>query len=183
LTEETQTEFNGFTLEEKAVAFWSKVDRSAGPDACWIWRGAVTSKHHYGCFSVAPGKVRGAHKIAWLLTNGDHKGLCVLHRCDNRVCVNPAHLFLGTKKDNMEDCYRKGRDGCRGESNVHAKLTEAVVRELRRDFKFFSPRKTNAKELGARYGINAATIYLAATGRTWGWLDVSPAPNSLGGTP
>lgn len=56
----------------------------------------------------------GAHKVAWTYTNGDPGELCVLHRCDNRVCVNPAHLFLGTKQDNVDDMYKKGRDRCRG---------------------------------------------------------------------
>lgn len=146
-----------WTLEEKVLAFWSKVDRSGGPEACWTWNGAVTSKHAYGCFAVAPGIVRGAHKLAWLFTNGDPNGFCVLHRCDNRVCVNPSHLFLGTKQDNSDDKVAKRRHP--------TKLTPEQVREIKREL--LNYRFGMNEELAARYGVSPSQICTIRKGRQW----------------
>lgn len=158
-----------FTAEQRKEAFWAKVDRSAGPDACWIWKGAVTSKWGYGCFQ-AGGRVLGAHKVAWLYTHGEPGRLCVLHRCDNRVCVNPAHLFLGTKKDNAADAVAKDRHA-RGERMRRNKLTAPQVVEIReryqRTMNGKRTVKSNAKALSAEYGVNVGTIVHAALGHFW----------------
>lgn len=118
--------------------FWEKVDDRAGPENCWPWL-AGHDIHGYGVFMVGyPGRMvpRKAHRIAWELTHATHipKGLCALHECDNPPCVNPAHLFLGTLKDNAADMLRKGRNRPnpqRGEANHNAKLTEERVRLIR----------------------------------------------------
>lgn len=88
--------------------FWSKVDRSGGPDSCWLWRGNLTPLG-YGRVGYA-GRVVLAHRMAWELSVDDiPAGLWVLHRCDVPGCVNPAHLFLGTALDNARDRDVKGR--------------------------------------------------------------------------
>lgn len=82
---------------------------------CWIWIGRSVSHEGYGRFGVTlePGQPQqkyGAHRVAWVLANGAiPNGLYVLHRCDNPVCVNPNHLFLGTAKDNAADRDNKQR--------------------------------------------------------------------------
>ena len=115
----------------EAERFWSKVEKT---DGCWLWKGAVMwspSGADYGAFGLH-GKARRAHRVAWLLTHGSDPGaMDVLHSCDTPLCVNPAHLSLGTHKDNMDDMNAKGRNGSTGEKSKWAKLTEDDVRRIR----------------------------------------------------
>jgi hypothetical protein len=161
MTEIAEKSSNAYSFEDRVCAFWAKVDRSGGPDACWIWEGAITSKWGYGCFALAFGQTRGAHKVAWLLTNGDTQGFCVLHRCDNRVCVNPAHLFLGTKQDNSDDKIRKGR------ANTMA-LKPDQVREIREALKDY--RHGMVGELAKKYGVRYGVISDLKVGSTYQWV-------------
>jgi len=99
--------------------FWEKVEKDAD---CWIWRGALVRDYKYNTepygqivlfHSMDKGKARMmAHRVSWILHRGTiPEGLNVIHKCDNPTCVNPDHLFLGTQRDNFEDCVRKGRIG------------------------------------------------------------------------
>lgn len=100
------------TDEEK---FWSKVAKS---DGCWEWQGARRG-NGYGVI-YKQGKGTQAHRLSWTITNGAiPAGMYVCHKCDNRPCVRPDHLFLGTHTDNMRDCGAKGRNvGRRGMAHV-----------------------------------------------------------------
>lgn len=98
--------------EKQVRDFWAKV-RVAADAECWEWTGARNPKG-YGVKrnAVARGVKENimAHRMSWLLFNSDiPEGLRVLHKCDNPSCVNPAHLFLGTPKDNTQDMLAKGR--------------------------------------------------------------------------
>jgi hypothetical protein len=86
--------------------FWSHVDIGSIED-CWEWMTSLDSKG-YGQFNINQKQYR-SHRISWELNNGKiPEGMCICHRCDNKKCVNPYHLFLGTQKDNMQDMARKG---------------------------------------------------------------------------
>lgn len=87
--------------------FWNKVE-IRGLDDCWLWLGCKSS-NGYGKFQFR-GKQEGAHRVAFMLGVGEiGKDLYVLHKCDMPLCVNPAHLFLGTTQDNTADKKAKGR--------------------------------------------------------------------------
>lgn len=102
-----------------AVRFWAKVAKTDNAADCWPWLGTRHGKGGYGSVKRGPAIAGNAlaHRIAYTLTHGSIPvGLHVLHRCDNRLCCNPAHLFVGTNADNMRDRDAKGR-----QRNQHTK--------------------------------------------------------------
>lgn len=95
------------------LRFWKRVAKSES--GCWMWKGSVDGGG-YGtistCRGYAPAK---AHRVSWEMRNGlIPQGMDICHRCDTPGCVNPEHLFLGSRKDNVHDCIRKGRLRPRG---------------------------------------------------------------------
>jgi hypothetical protein len=127
---------------------------------CWEWKGSTAVG--YGRLTVDPHHGVFAHRLSYEHFVGPiPEGLWVLHHCDNRRCVRPDHLFVGTPKDNSQDMARKDRSQF-GTKHAKAKLTPEAVREIRRDYPAVS-----LDELGKRYGVHPATIWYAATGRTW----------------
>lgn len=135
-------------------------DASAGLEECWPWTGELTSDG-YGYVSNKPVKLR-AHRVMWEHLFGSPGQLHVLHECDNRVCVNPLHLFLGTNLDNIADMIAKGRS-LKGERNPLAKLTSGIVRAIRQDVR-------PDAEVAAYYGVKPSTIYAVRTGKSWSWV-------------
>ena len=108
--------------------FWDKVE-ILDPNNCWNWT-ASKSSNTYGSFQYKNHSIR-AHRMAWILAYGPiPNNLYVLHHCDNRLCCNPTHLFLGTQADNIKDCVKKNRN-IKGESCGMAKLTEKNILDIR----------------------------------------------------
>jgi hypothetical protein len=146
--------------------FWSKVDRSGGPNACWPWTAGLSSRR-YGKVKIG-GKSYGAHRVAMLLAGTDlPAGAFACHRCDNERCCNPTHLFAGTPKENMHDKIRKGR-ATRGSDVVGSKLTEDQVHEIRAAMLMGATQRGIAR----LYGIDQRAAYSIQHGLTWVSRDV-----------
>lgn len=127
------TTMRSITMSESDVTrFWSKVDQSGGPDACWPWTGGRLPDEfkQYGLFWL-DGQMTRAHRVACHLGNGPLGESNALHSCDNPPCCNPRHLFKGTTLDNAQDCVAKGRKAVQpGSSNGNAKIDEETARNV-----------------------------------------------------
>lgn len=166
--------------------FWDKVDKTG---ECWIYTGYITREgygRHAGML---------AHKLSWLLTHDEPvpEHICVCHECDNRPCVRPKHLWLGTRKQNTEDRDRKGRQA-RGDThgsktfrghtatggrngshtaptsrrvgtrNGRAKITQDQADAIRLEY---ARGGVSQKKLGIRYGITDVSISLIVRNKSW----------------
>jgi len=155
----------------------------AGGDNCWIWNGGVFSKDKPYAKFYHRGKLVKASRYAYRLYKGRiPKGLDVLHKCDNPLCVNPNHLFLGTQLDNMRDMIRKGRKRVVvGEAHPNAKLTDEDVAEIRRMYKRTGPFQSNVGEVAKRFNIHVETARLIAIGkkRSQGSGKVAPGKKAV----
>lgn len=157
-------------IKSLAERLWAKVDKTAGlgPNGdCWEWRGYV---HPTGYGQIAFDSTGGgvnSNRAAYMVSKGEiPEGLWVLHTCDNRLCCNPDHLWLGTPKENTQDMIAKGRrrkasQVARGEDVTQSKLTEEMVRAMRAE-----PPMT-FRELGAKYGVTASTANKVIFRLTW----------------
>ena len=148
--------------------FESKFTKS---DGCWEWT-ASKVKGGYGQIRVSE-QMQYSHRVAYQLYVGEiPAGMCVCHHCDNKGCVNPAHLFLGTQAENMLDCKNKGRGvhpDNSGEKNGRAKLTEAQVVEIRVRYSEGDTQSNLAKE----FGVTQTAISHIVCGRNWPKLGVA----------
>lgn len=143
-------------IEER---FWLKINKL--PSGCWEWTGH-RDKYGYGHVSHQRRNCL-AHRVAYILTHGAaDPSLLVCHRCDNRACVRPEHLFLGTHEDNMADSVRKGRS-CYGERNANARLTDRQAREARRLYW----EGESLGHLSRTFGISQQNMYRLCMGQRW----------------
>lgn len=160
--------------------FWSKVSVT---DDCWEWNSTIAT-NGYGTFTLGRHGVYVAHRVAFALKHGavsDHLFVC--HTCDNRPCCNPSHLFLGTPRDNAIDMMQKDRQGVPairgrmcvppergtepwkvGSNNPSSKLTEPMVREIRRAYEGGG---ASHQMLAEQYNVGRNTILCVVRRLTW----------------
>lgn len=142
--------------------FWRTVDRSAGASGCWGWLGRPDYQGH-GRITIAKRSLRAA-RVAWQLTNGSlAPRALVLHRCDNLLCIQPQHLFLGTPAD-VSAGMAASWPCLRGDQHPRAKLTsEAVARARAR----YADGQVTQAELAAEYGVSRSAMQNAIRGGSW----------------
>lgn len=151
---------SNFRWRPEDVVFWSHVTKS---DGCWLWD-AYISPNGYGQFMQKDGNRTSAHRIAWKLTFGEiPNGLLVCHHCDNRKCVRPSHLFLGTHSDNTRDALSKDRLS-RGSRNSNTKLTEEKVLEIK---KMLTGKYGEQTLLAKKFSVSPEVIRLISKNKTW----------------
>ena len=143
--------------------FWSRVDKSQGPKECWIWSRCIGTGG-YGR-AVFEGKHQLAHRVAWQTAFGPiPERKHVLHRCDNPLCVNPKHLWIGSHKDNMEDRDAKGRQSfTKGKDHGNAKLSDEDVKNIRLWF----AKGAMQRSLAERFSVHPSTINDIVHRRSW----------------
>lgn len=143
------------------------LNRHKKVNGCWEWNGKLNNSG-YGCFQkVIDGKkveVR-AHRVSYEIWKGEiTEGMQVCHTCDNPSCCNPDHLWLGTAKENVQDCVKKGRRlNARKRAVASGKITEEQVIEMRELYR----NGTSRKDLEKRYGMSQSQVSGILTYKFW----------------
>jgi hypothetical protein len=146
------------TLEKR---FWAKVKKGK-PNECWEWMACLNNG--YGRIGFPIDGVTYTHRLSYILYHGKiPDGLLILHKCDNRRCVNPRHLMVGTIQDNIRDRDAKGRASS-GENHFMSKSTWKTIQKIRKEYasgKFFQ------RELAKKYGYCIEQIRNIITYKFW----------------
>lgn len=145
--------------EQQKMQFWATVDKSAGPDDCWPWRGAVGPYGRVKIYGVA----YLAHRVATALSTGsDLSGVPVLrHACDNPPCCNPSHHVPGSYADNMADMLARGRGNPRrGEANPKAIANDNLAAAIKA-----SP--LSGRKAAVHFGVSYGMVANIRAGRSW----------------
>ena len=161
--------------------FMRRVSKPDGEDGCWLWDEG-RDKDGYGLiYSKELGGLKKAHRVAYILfKDAIPEGLCVLHSCDNPPCVNPKHLWTGTRRNNIDDMVAKGRS-LHGTKGSKTKLTEKQVLEIRASY---VPRKGGVPKghsrktqyigsvrwLARKYNVSRSAIQFILHGKNWAKL-------------
>lgn len=154
------------TQEEKIIHLKKIFEKNViKKDGCWDWSGTI---HHGGYTQMKYTEkylATGGHRISWIIHNGEiPKGQWILHKCDNKKCTNPEHLFLGSARDNVIDKLNKGRANTpHGIGHIHAKLDDEKVREIRK----LLAMGVTMPRLSKDFDVSKSVIQAIKYGKTW----------------
>ena len=142
------------TFEIDVTDFWTHVKKNL-VSGCWEWQGA--KGRGYGHFKGHP-----AHRVSWKIhKDQDPQGFYVLHTCDNRCCVNPNHLYLGTQSDNMRDMWQRERRKYNNGTAKHGWETVTVIRDL------YATGRYSFAQLGREFKMNRSLVYKIVNNHIW----------------
>lgn len=154
-------------INREYIEKWSIPEPNSG---CWLWLGGA-----HGVRKTRPRietrrdgvvSVELAYRAAYRVFVGSiPEKLFVCHHCDNPMCVNPDHLFIGSHKDNMKDMREKRRQA-KGDRVHLAKLSEDDVKRIRE----LRPKRRFTSQVARELGLSYQAVWLVLTGKTWGWL-------------
>jgi hypothetical protein len=151
-------------FSEYVDRFWSRVDRSGGPDGCWPWTGRRENGYGWIWFE---GRDRRTHRVSWAIAHGIPVAQIPGHVrhfvCDNPPCCNPRHLAIGTRAENMRDMATHRRSA-RGERVHGARLTADAAADIRRRY---VPQRVTMRMLAAEHGVAITTVWAVLHGQTW----------------
>ncbi len=150
--------------------FWAKAAVSDNAEKCWEWQAGLSETGYGVATAVIDGvSYQRAHRLAFYFATSHHPGeQFVLHKCDNRRCINPSHLFLGDHNDNMADMNAKGRRAL-GEDSGRALLTTNDVVQIKSQLQ----QGRMQKEMADIFGVSPSTVNAIAKGRNWRHVGVS----------
>lgn len=149
-----------------AERFWAKVEKT---DDCWWWRGTIAGRpgNDYGVLKLWPPRMENAHRYSYQLHFGDiPAGMFVCHKCDNRHCVNPDHLFLGTLQDNVADMVAKNRQA-KGEQLKNGALSNKDALKV---FQLYNSGLMTSGQIAAMFSISRQCVWRIGTKRSHGYL-------------
>lgn len=139
--------------------------RMTKTETCWLW--TSYTQHGYGCMKILGKSVR-AHRLSYFIHNGVYDtDLCILHKCDNPLCVNPDHLFIGTQQDNVKDMHDKKRHKIlnpkKGENQWKSKLKKQDILQIR----FLLGSVLTNREIAKKYNVSQSRISDIKNNKAW----------------
>jgi len=151
-----------FIKQSPEKRFWEYVNKKS-KNECWEWKAKINKTSGYGEISIN-GKSVLAHRFSYKIHFGKiPANYCICHKCDNKICVNPHHLFKGKPQDNSNDMKNKNRQAL-GEKHPFAKLTEKQVVEIRSKY---IPKVYSYQKLANEFNVSKQTIYRTVLYKNW----------------